>query len=118
MNKIMKLLAICILVFLAPMVFACDYPAPPRELPDGTSADIEAMKVGVAKIAAYQEEMNEYLSCIEAEEVVAIQALADDEDAKKQRKTMFDKKFNAAVDEQTRAVEQFNAEIRAYKERS
>ncbi len=28
---------------------------------------------------------------------------------------MFDKKYNAAVDAQTRAVEQFNAEIRAFK---
>jgi hypothetical protein len=31
---------------------------------------------------------------------------------------MFDKKFNAAVDEQTRTVELFNAEIRAFKARS
>ncbi len=100
------------------MVFACDYPAPPRDLPDGSSANIEAMKVGVRKIAAYQEDMNDYLTCIEAEELVAVQLLEDDEDAKKQRKTMFDKKYDAAVDEQTRAVEQFNAEIRAYKDRN
>ena len=63
--------------------------------------------------------MATYLSCIESEEIVAIQALADDDDeGKEQRKIMFDKKYNAAVDEQTRAVEQFNVEIRAYKAKS
>ena len=77
------------------------------------------MLAGVKLISAYQQNMSDYLSCIEADEVVATQALADDDkDGKKQRKTMFDKKYNAAVDEQTRIVEQFNAEIRAYKERS
>ncbi len=74
------------------------------------------MLAGVKLIAKYQEEMEAYLSCIESDEIVAIQALADDDDeAKRQRKVMFDKKYNAAVDEQTRTVERFNAEIRAYK---
>ncbi len=73
---------------------------------------------GVKMISTYQESMGTYLDCIESDEVVAVQALADDEDAKSQRKEMFDKKYNAAVDEQTKTVEQFNAEIRAYKESS
>ena len=76
------------------------------------------MLAGVKVISAYQQSMSEYLACIEADEVLATQALADDDDdGKKQRKIMFDKKYNAAVDEQTRTVEQFNAEIRAYKAR-
>ena len=74
---------------------------------------------GVKRIATYQETMGTYLDCIESDEVVAVQALDDDdEDGKSQRKEMFDKKYNAAVDEQTKTVEQFNAEIRAYKESS
>lgn len=77
------------------------------------------MIAGVKAIAAYQENMTEYLSCIEADEVVAKRALADDdEDGKKQRDLMFNKKYNAAVDEQARTVEQFNAEIREYKARA
>jgi hypothetical protein len=63
--------------------------------------------------------MATYLSCIEADEVVAAQALEkDDEEGRKQRKIMFDKKYNAAVDEQSRTVEEFNAEIREYKART
>ena len=74
------------------------------------------MLAGVKVISAYQAEMAEYLACIEADEILSGQAIAkDDEDAKKQSKVMFDKKYNAAVEEQTKAVEQFNVEIRAYK---
>ncbi len=95
---------------------ACDYPPSPKNLPNGSTATKDEMLAGVKVISKYQEDMATYLSCIEAEEVVAMQALADDdEEAKKQRKEMFDKKYNAAVDEQTRTVEQFNVEIRAYK---
>ena len=71
---------------------------------------------GVKMINVYQTAMSEYLSCIEAAHVVASQSVpSDDKNAKKQRKAMFDKKYNAAVDEQTLWVEEFNTQIRAYK---
>jgi len=118
MTKLTKTLATVSLLLAAPLAFSCDYPAPPKDLPDGASASKEEMIAGVKVIAAYQEEMTMYLDCIEAEEVVAVQAIDDtDNDAKDQRKLMFDKKFNAAVDEQTRTVEGFNLEIREYKDR-
>lgn len=117
MTNMIKMLGSLALILSMSSAFACDYPAPPKDLPDGSSASKEEMIAGVKVIAVYQENMTEYLACIEADEVVANQALDDDE-AKKQRKLMFDKKYNAAVDEQTRAVEEFNAEIRAYKARS
>lgn len=113
--------ALISLAFLAaaPFALACEYPAPPRDLPLGATATKDEMLAGVAKISEYQAEMTEYLSCIEAEEVVAMQALAEDDvEGRSQSKLMFDKKFNAAVDEQTSTVERFNAEIRAFKARS
>ena len=77
------------------------------------------MLVGVKLISAYQEDMATYLACVEADEVVAAQVLADDdEEGKKQRAMMFEKKYDAAVEEQMRVVEEFNAEIRAYKSRA
>lgn len=87
-------------------------------MPDGATSSKDEMIAGVKKIGKYQEDMTAYLSCIEADEIVASQQLGDDEDAKKQRKEMFDKKYNAAVDEQTRTVEEFNIEIREFKARS
>ena len=118
MKNMTKVLVSLALVFLAPLSLACNYPAPPKDLPDGVTATKEEMLAGVKLISAYQADMTEYLACIEADEIVSVQALADDdEDGKKQSKAMFDKKYNAAVDEQTMTVEQFNAEIRAYKAR-
>jgi hypothetical protein len=118
MNKMTKVLLSTALLFLTPLALACNYPAPPKELPDGATATKDEMLAGVKIISAYQAEMTEYLSCIEAEEIVTVQALADDdEEGKQQSKTMFDKKYNAAVDEQTKTVERFNVEIRAYKAR-
>ena len=119
MTNIKRILIATTLILAAPFVFACDYPAPPKDLPDGASSTKDEMLVGVKLISAYQEDMETYFACVEADEVVAVQALADDdEDGKKQRAMMFEKKYNAAVEEQMRAVEKFNAEIRAYKSRA
>jgi hypothetical protein len=116
MTNFLKVCISAVFLFSAPFAMACDYPASPKNLPNGSTATKDEMIAGVKLIAKYQEDMATYLSCIEAEEVVAIQALADDDDeGKQQRKAMYDKKYNAAVDEQTRTVEQFNVEIRAYK---
>jgi hypothetical protein len=118
MNKMTKILISIALLSAAPYALACDYPAPPKNLPDGASATKEEMLAGVKMIATYQEKMSVYLSCLEADQIVATQALADDDEAGKEKlKTMSNKKYNAAVDEQTGTVELFNAEIRAYKAR-
>jgi hypothetical protein len=118
MTKMTNVLISAALFFLAPLALACDYPAPPKDLPDGTSASKDEMIAGVKLISAYQAEMTIYLDCIEADQIVALQTIADDDDeGEEQGKLMFDKKYNAAVDEQTKTVELFNAEIRAYKAR-
>jgi hypothetical protein len=117
MNNMTKTAITLVLTFCSSIVLACDYPASPKEHPNGATASREEMLAGVKVIADYQEVMATYLACIESEEIVAVQAIDDDDDAKDQRKSMFDKKYNAAVDEQTRTVELFNAEIRAFKSR-
>jgi hypothetical protein len=115
MNKMTKLLISMALFLAAPLALACDYPAPPKSLPDGNTATKDEMLAGVKMISAYQESMTAYFDCIEADEVVAGLQLAGDDDGKKQREELFDKRYNAAVDEQTMIVERFNAEIRAFK---
>jgi predicted outer membrane protein len=118
MDKMTKALITLALVFVTPLALACDYPGPPKDLPDGSTAAKDEMLAGVKAISGYQADMAEYLDCIEADQIVATQALADDdEEAKKRSKSNFDKKYNAAVDEQTKTVEMFNLEIRAFKAR-
>ena len=118
MTKMTKLLIFLAFIFAAPLALACDYPAPPKDLPDGATATKDEMLAGVKVISAFQENMTVYLSCIEADQVMAMQGLAeDDEDGRKRSQSNFDKKYNAAVEDQTKAVEQFNLEIRTYKAR-
>jgi hypothetical protein len=118
MTKMTKMLVSIALLVAAPLALACDYPAPPKDLPNGAIAEKEEMLAGVKLISKYQEDMTVYLSCIEAGQIVAVQAFADDDDESKARsKSNFDKRYNAAVEEQTKTVEIFNLEIRAYKAR-
>ena len=58
MNKIKSTVITTALMLLAPLAFACDYPAPPKDLPDGTSATIDEMKAGVKAIAINHQEFN------------------------------------------------------------
>ncbi len=119
MNTMTKAVVSAVIFLIAPVVFACDYPSRPTDLPKGTTASQDEMFVGVKAINAYQAAMQVYLDCIEADEVVAVTGMDDaDEEAKQKSSTMFNKKFNAAVDEMTLTVEEFNAQIRAYKQRS
>lgn len=118
MTKLHKSMTSVAMLMAANFAFACDYPSRPDSMPNGETASKEEMLAGVKAINEYQENMNEYLACIEADDVVAKQAMdADDEDALEQRQEMFNKRYNAAVEEQTLAVEEFNAQIRAYKAR-
>lgn len=106
-------------IFTAPLALACDYPARPPQPPNGTTSNNDEMLSGVKIIAAYQASMSEYLTCIEADDVAANKALdGGDEKTKQQRQKMFNMKYNAAVDEQSVIVEQFNAQVRAYKARN
>jgi len=118
MNKISKIAIYATLILGAPLSFACDYPHR-ANVPDGTTASKEDMIAGQRGIKAYMSAMEVYLSCIESAEqdTVAGTDLID-EAAKQQRIEMYNKKYNAAVDEMNLVAEEFNLQVRAYKERS
>ncbi len=119
MNKMTKVLTTIALIILSPLALACDYPAPPKSLPDGATANRADMLVGVKMIGVYQNRMTLYLACIESDEGITARSLSDgDKAGRSQHKKMFTKRYNAAVDEQTNTVEKFNAEIRRFKRRS
>lgn len=104
------------ILFIAQGAFACDYPAR-VDMPDGATATKEAMIAGQKGVKAYMTSMEEYLSCIEGDEVSAVLSLGDiDEDTKRQRADLFNKKYNAAVQEMNLVAEEFNVQVRAYKD--
>ena len=106
-------------LILAHGAIACEYPARVKDLPDGNSASQEDMLAAQKLVKAYVTDMEAYLECIKADEALALTALSDaDEEAKQQRAAMFDKKHNAAVEEMNLVAEEFNVQVRAFKERN
>lgn len=115
MNKLMNMAGSVALLFLAQSALACDYPERVDKLPDGNTATRDEMIAGKKAVQSYLADMEDYLSCIEAEEAQAIISMgAVDDETKRQRKTTFDKKYNAAVEEMNLVAEQFNIQLRAY----
>jgi hypothetical protein len=116
MNKIMKSAVSVAILLLAQSALACDYPKR-IDMPDGVTAGKEAMISGQKDVKAYMAAMDEYLSCIESEEAAAVLSLGDiDEDSTRQRAEMFNKKYNAAVEQMNLVAEEFNVQVRAYKD--
>lgn len=118
MNKLMKSAACVAILFMAQGALACDYPTR-VDLPDGATANKDAMITGQKSVKSYMATMEQYLSCIETEEAEAVLGMGDvDEDSKRQREEMFNKKYNAAVEEMNLVAEEFNMQVRAYKDRN
>lgn len=118
MNKFSRFLIFAVTAFGTPLAFACDYPER-AAVPDGATATKEEMIAGQRGVKAYMGAMEEYLSCIEAAEQETVAASDQlDEETRQQRIEMYNKKYNAAVDEMNLLAEEFNMQVRAYKERS
>lgn len=119
MNTATRTAALVALVFLAHGALACDYPQR-ADVPDGATATKDEMIEGQRGVKSYIAAMEEYLACIEALEAQAVIALGEDvdEDGKRQRKELFNKKYNAAVEEMNLVAEEFNIQVRTYKARS
>ncbi len=117
MNTIIKLIVSVALISIAPAAMACDYPKR-ASVPNGTTASKDEMIAGQRGVKDYMAAMETYLSCIEAEEAAAVLQLGDlDEDSKRQRAELFNKKYNAAVEEMNLVAEEFNLQVRTYKQR-
>lgn len=103
-------------LLVAQSALACDYPER-VDMPDGATANKEAMIAGQKDVKTYMAAMDEYLVCIEGEEASAVISLGDiDEETERQRAEMFNKKYNAAVEQMNLIAEEFNVQVRAYKD--
>ena len=81
MNKLMNTAVSVALLFFAQGVLACDYPQRVDAVPDGNSATRDEMIAGKKSVQTYLGKMEEYLSCIEAEEAQAVIAMEFDASA-------------------------------------
>jgi len=118
MNKMTKTALSVAMLFIAQGALACDYPQR-VDMPNGTTATKDDMIASQKGVKKYMTAMDTYLSCIEADEAQAVIQLGEvDEDTSRQRAEMFNKKYNAAVEEMNLVAEEFNIQVRAYKAKS
>jgi hypothetical protein len=117
MTKITKLTLGSILLFSASVAIACDYPDRPQ-IPDGAAATKDDLLAAKAGVQSYMEAVDEYLTCVEAEEQSAAEELENPtKEELERRDAMLTKKFDAANEEKALVGEQFNQQIRAYNEK-
>jgi hypothetical protein len=115
MTRLIKTAVSIAFVFTAQAAIACDYPN--RILiPNGNTATKEDMLEGQRAVKQFVTEMEAYLQCIEDEEAAARMSMVEmSPEEEEERETVFNKKYNAAVDEMERTAAQFNAEVQAYR---
>ena len=115
MNKLIKIFLSIFIIFGAQAALGCDYPQ--RMLvPNGNTAAVEDMLEGQKQVKRYVSEMEIYLDCLEMEENLAREAIVDlQPEDEQEREEVFNKKYNAAVDEMERLAAQFNAEVQAFR---
>lgn len=106
------------LLLAAPIAFACDYPDRANII-DGAAATKDEMIASQKSVKAYMAAMDEYLTCIEAEEKEAVVYLVSPEPGElERREDMLAKKYNAAIEEMEIVAAEFNEQVRAYKEQA
>jgi len=111
--------AIAIALFLgsAQFALACDYPSRPK-IVDGATATRDEMVESQAAVKTYISLSNAYLECLEKEEQAALEAATDlDAEARKEREDAFNRRYNAAVDEQEIIANAFNEQVQVFRAR-
>jgi hypothetical protein len=102
---------------------ACVYPQPPQALPNGGSATKEEMLAAQGLVKEYVKSVQEiYLPCLDKERTDATGALDNMDPEFSTKKASIDaihaKKHNAALDELQVFVDRWNAEKKAFTEKS
>lgn len=85
----------------------CKLPSAPAKVPE--DADFETLKVGKARIAQFQQDLQTYRACLE--ESGTREGLTDG------NRFALDRAHDYSVEMETRIAEQFNVAVRAYKAR-
>ena len=119
MKSLLAAVAIAAAV-LAPAAYAdCSYPPAPTQIPDGNTATLAQMLAAQKVVAAYNEQMNAYLSCIQLERDSRVaQAGAQLTKQQKQELEAIEiQKHNAAVDQLQAVANRFNAQVKVFKAR-
>ena len=104
--------------------FACQLPFSPQ-VPDGRTADENAMRIGREAMQAFVKRADEFLACIDQEEKEATAAFTalekktlEQQAVYKVKKDELERRYNAGIDAQKAAADRFNEQLRIYRARN
>ena len=89
----------------------CDYPKMNFVIPNGATATVENMVVGQTNFKTYNAGMEAYLDCLDSE----LSKVSKKLDNYQEIQSLSDSKYNAAIDQLTKAADEWNEAVRDYK---
>jgi len=89
----------------------CNYPKMNVDFPNGATATMEDMVTAQASFKSYNADMDAYLDCLDDQ----LSKISKDFEGYADIKSLSDDRYNAAVDQLTKAAEEWNQAVRAYK---
>ena len=89
----------------------CDYPKMNFVIPNGATATMENMVAGQTNFQTYNGGMEAYLDCLDSE----LSKVSKKLDNYQEIQSLSDSKFNAAIDQLTKAADEWNEAVRDYK---
>ena len=97
----------------------CTYPKEPANTPDGATATQDQMVEGMKAVKEYNNQVTEYLSCLEKEMNARVEAAGPDAPADQieQIKAIHTKRHNAAVEALEQQAARFNEQVKVFKAR-
>jgi hypothetical protein len=95
----------------------CIPPEPPYALPDGATASHEAMVEAHAEVREFDADVRSFTVCLELEVKTLLEDPEVDAATKQDLRELLVQRIDAAIDEAEFVVEQFNEQLRLYRER-
>jgi len=89
----------------------CNYPKMNMDFPNGATATMEEMVAAQTSFKAYNANMDAYLDCLDNQ----LGQVSEELDIYPDIKKLNNQKYDAAVDVLTKAADEWNAAVRAYK---
>ena len=93
----------------------CSYPKEPTSAPNGATATRDEMIASKVSLDAYQKEINVYLECLDNDANERILAAGEDKAMVTNIKQATAKMHNAAIDGLQKLADEFNTQLRAFK---
>lgn len=102
----------------------CTYPQAPDKLPDGNTASLQDMLTAQKMVKQFDHDIKAYTDCLKLEHDAAVAKLDPKSDPGKTKEqkaeldSVYVKKNDAAIDQDTAVTNRFNEQVRVYKAKS